>query len=649
MVLFARSAPASASVEATTAPQRAGEPSWHRRARRRRGEARAWLRVAAAGRLLAAHHSAQRGYQFGDEAMPNAAARGKGPNANVIRFGKGASGFGGGSGQGEAMGKGAAWDCSSCGTMANFSWRARCRICEAPRKRDGAGGASNSATSSSSTGASRQLSLAERQLQDIKSAQKQQRRADDAEKKRLRDELARAQAELAAGRAGTKPTKQSGGKGGDDEDEDEEFDDMEVVVNEYSAWTEDERQRQVEKARAGIAYLASKYGEDSAEVQSVKDEISSLQRASREAKPYKAHRGILERRRERLRAKLERDEAEVEKIKAEQKTLQEKLDDLHSSNEEKRTQLAQVEEELAEVVRRALAEGDAAGTAGKQADSAATPWSAQSASATLLAMASRPGVPPEFAALLGHVHQAAQVLAGAEAAAAAARAAAAEPATDADRQPPHAQSSSSLQPHPPHTSAPPQSPLGANGAGGANTGGAASGSEAGSISAAGAPNGLAPQARWSRNAAAASAAGSQGAQGPATYAAAVSGETTAGQTATDGNTDATMAANGGKGGAGSAAGSAAAASATTGGVPTGGDDEELLEDDDCDGMQVDSEVAASINKLPKADQRLLRAALRTRRGERDHGQKDEQDNGGQGRDRERSPRPTKNGGGKEEA
>ncbi len=42
---------------ATALSQRAGEPAWHRRQRRRRGDARALLRVAAASRLLSQHHS----------------------------------------------------------------------------------------------------------------------------------------------------------------------------------------------------------------------------------------------------------------------------------------------------------------------------------------------------------------------------------------------------------------------------------------------------------------------------------------------------------------------------------------------------------------------------------------------------------------
>ncbi len=231
--------------------------------------------------------------------MPNAAQRGKG-------FGKGAGGPNAGGSQLDPATKGNAWDCISCGLGANFGWRPRCRGCDAPRRKEMAAGAPGSSSSPSSSGSSRPQSLAERQLQDIRNAQKQQRKADEAEKKRLRDELARTQAEL-ANRSNAKPGKPTGGNGANADEEDDELDEMDATVNEFSSWTEDERQRQIERARASIAYMAAKFGEDSTEVQSIKDEISSLQRASRDAKPFKAHRGMLERRRERLRARLERD------------------------------------------------------------------------------------------------------------------------------------------------------------------------------------------------------------------------------------------------------------------------------------------------------------------------------------------------------
>ncbi len=467
--------------------------------------------------------------------MPNAAQRGKGGGGNTVRFGKGAGGPSTGGGQLDPASKGTAWDCISCGLGTNFNWRGTCRGCGAPRKRDGAAGGQGSGASTSSSGSSRPQALAERQLADIKNAQKQQRRASEAENKRLRDELARAQAEQAS-RTATKPAKPTGGAAADAGDEDDELDDMDVTVNEYTAWTEDERQRQIEKARNSLAYMAGKFGEESTEVQNIKDEISSLQRASRDAKPFKAHRGMLERRRERLRAKLERDEAEIDKIKAEQKELQERLESLSTANDEKRSQLAQVEEELAELVRKALAEGDAAGAAGKQAEEPAQQWSALSASSAMYALASRPGIPPELAALLGHVYQAAQMLAGAESAAAAQAGAAAPTTTTTtnDCQRPHDQ-----PPPTPHPT-PPSVPSANNGqdAGGATGGATAAGSAAsssGSNAAADAPVSLAPQARWARNAAAAGGGAGKGAQGPPSYAAAVCGGAANGE-ATHGDT-----------------------------------------------------------------------------------------------------------------
>ncbi len=54
------SAARAASAFGGTTPQRAGEPAWHRRARRQRGAARTLLRVAAAAGVLDRHHSAAR-------------------------------------------------------------------------------------------------------------------------------------------------------------------------------------------------------------------------------------------------------------------------------------------------------------------------------------------------------------------------------------------------------------------------------------------------------------------------------------------------------------------------------------------------------------------------------------------------------------
>ncbi len=576
--------------------------------------------------------------------MPNAAGRGKGAGSTVVRYGKGAGNAGPGDGQIDPMGSGPAWGCSACGMGANFGWRPQCRRCGAPRKRDGAAGGTSSGTSSATPSSTRTFSLAERQLQDMRNAQKQQRKADNDEKRRLRDELARAQAELAANRASPKPQRPAAGNDADFDEEDEDMEDLEASTNEYSAWTEDERQRQVEKAKASIPYATSKFGEESAEVQTIRDAISALQKASRDAKPFKAHRGMLERRRERIRAKLERDEAEVEKIKSEQAALQAKLDGLSTSNEEKKRQLAEVEEELAELVRKALAEGDAAGAAGKTVDEAAVPWSAQGASAAIHALASKPGIPPEFAALLGHVYQAAQALAGAETKSTAAQPGATTAAAAANRQ--------GQQPQPPSSTSPaaqlsPPSPNPGQGAGGSadngEAGAAAVNEEAGITSATVPTGGLAPQARWARNGAAAGPGGGKGGLWPPTYAAAVgSGSGSSGETQQHGSVEDVS--GGGKEKSGtSAAPTGGATAAGKGGSEAEDDDQELVEEEDDGAMQVDSETAASISKLPKADQRRLRAALRAR-GARDSEGTDAGGGAGKGRDRERSPRR-----GKEEA
>ncbi len=579
--------------------------------------------------------------------MPNAAHRGKGNDGGTIRFGKGSGAPASGGVHSESVaGKGPAWDCSACGHRANFGWRSRCRLCEAPRTRDGVVGNSGSGSSSTGAGAAaRAQTLAERQLQDIRNAQKHQRKADEAEKKRLRDELAKAQAELAAGKHHSKLSKAAAGSGPELEDDDDEGDEMEVSGNEYSSWTEEERQRQVELARAGVAYAVAKHGEESAEVQAIRDEISALQKASRDAKPFKAHRGLLERRRERIRAKLERDEAEVERIKTEQAALQAKLDGLNSSNEDKKRQLAEVEEELAELVRKALAEGDAAGAAGKQSDEAAAQWSAQSASSIIFALGSRPGIPPEFAALLGHVYQAAQALAGAETAAAAQAApppAAAGGTHRAHEQPSPKPQPQQQQPSPQHQQARMPSSTGA--AEGVAVGGAAASSGTGGITSAEPPNNLAPQARWARNSSATGAGTGKGAVVPTTYAAAVAGGAAGGQGDQGGVSSG--ATDGDKEGTGQPGGATATNSDKGNNSAAADEDQELVEDED-DGMQVDSDVAASINKLPKADQVVLRAALRSRRN-RNRDDDAAGGDGDRGRERERSPRPTKTSGGQEE-
>ncbi len=566
------------SAVAATAPQRAGEPAWHRRARRRRGDARALLRVAAASQLLDTHHSRQNGARLAGAAMPNGAARGKGAGGSGGGGGNGGKGTGGeGSGQ-----DGGRWTCRICRLSDNFSWRTRCRGCEAYRVR-GEGGPLAAFNP-------RGQSLAERQVQQQRQAQRQQRAASAAERK-LQAEVERLQQQLAAKQPAPRGGRTSAG---DDDGEDCEMDIEEAdAVDAYATWTEDERRQQIDAARASLPYLVGKHGEASGEAASVREEIAALENASRDAKPFTTHRAMLERRRDKLRAKIKRDEEELAKAEKECEELKERINNIRTETADHNRDLAAVEEELAGLIKKALAEGDAAGDAGKPEDDSAAPWSAQAASATLHALATRPGVPPEFATLLLHVHQAAAAMVAA--------AAAAQPqtrqggATDATTKPPAA------------------SP--AERAGGTATTDATSSGKGGQQQ-----QQQLPQRQQSDHL--------HQQQGEAAAAVAATGAAAAASTQ-----GAAMAPSGGEGTGGAPTAPAAPARTES--------DEELVEEDRGGAMECD--VEETLRKLPEKEQARLRAAIR-RGGWRGRARDEGDAGGGAGRgreDRERSPRPTK--------
>ncbi len=591
-------------------PQRAGEPAWHRRARRQRGEARAWLRVAAAGRVLASHHSRQHHDRFAFVEMPNGATRGKGSSSGGGKGGKG--GGGGGKGGGPSSDS-PQWDCHICGLPGNFGWRLRCRGCDAIRRGKGPTTVLPAAAEPKNA---HSPSLAERQVRQMREEQRKQRLADAEEKRQLREALARMRAEV-EGR---------NGKVADEDDADVDVDEMDVSTCVYASWTEDERKRKLDETRGGLAYLVSEFGEDSEQANSARDKISAIQRASRDAKPFKAHRGLLERKRERLKEKQVRDEAEVARLTAELEDLESKRKSLQATVDERSKQISDVETELAEVVKKALAEGDAAGDAGRGEDEATAPWSAQAASVTLQTMVAKPGIPPEFAALLGHVFQAAQALA---------RATASPPPTtgpnttegtngNGHRGDPQQQQQQPHQPrqaqHPPTAAAGPNAGQAAS----AGTAAAATGGKANLSGEAAGP--LAPQGRWAKGANSGAGDGSGQAQQQ--------------QQHQSGSNDMQVDAAGASG-----------QPTTTGGDDNHEDNSEELVEEEALGSGVDEGVAASINKLPKADQRKLRAALGARGGRRrptatEEGPTEEAPSG---RDRERSPRPTKGSGGQNDA
>ncbi len=596
-------------------PQRAGEPSWHRRARRQRGDARAWVRVAAASRLLQAHHAAQRHVLPARSTMPNGASRGKG-----AAYGGGKGGKGGGSGGkgGGTINEGPQWDCHTCGLPGNFGWRLRCRGCDAVRRIKGPNSTAAAAADTNKGG--QQQSLAERQVRQMRDEHRKQRLAAEEENKQLREALTRMRTE-AAGRRNK----------GSEEDEDEgdgEEDELDSTNCPYSSWTEDERQRRLEEARGALAYFTSKYGEDSEQAANTRDEIAAVQRASRGAKPFKAHRGLLERKRERLRDKQARDEAEVAKVSAELEALEAKQKALRSAIEERAKQITDVEGELAELVRKALAEGAAAGDAGRGDEEGGAPWSAQAATVTLQNMASKPGVPPEFAALLEHVFRAAQALANAAATTQPATTAAAASTTASSAKAEGSESSghrsgAQQQQQQPQQQRQPQHPAAAavpcTGTGKA----AAEGGGKGNLSGA-AIGPLAPQGRWGKEAGGGAGSGSRNQQQ---------------QHQADGDAmqvDTVGAAEG---------------RTTAGGEGNRDDGSEELLEEEAIGSGIDEGVTESINKLPMADQRKLKAALGARGGRRristTAAEGERKEDAPNERDRERSPRPTKGGAGQE--
>ncbi len=286
--------------------------------------------------------------------------------------------------------------------------------------------------------------------------------------------------------------------------------------------------------------------------------------------------------------------------------------------EERNKQISEVEAELAELVKRALAEGGAAGEAGRGDDEGTTPWTAQSASITLQAMASKPGIPPEFAALLDHVFRAAQALASATASArpTAGTTTAEGSESNGHRNDNHQQQQPRQQRQLQHptTAAGPSDSQGA-GAGTAATEGGSKGSLSGA-----AVGTLAPQGRWAKGA---NVGGENG------------GKHLQQQHQTEGDgmqVDET--------------GPSTEQMATGGADVREESNEELVEEDSIS-SGIDDGVVESINKLPMADQKKLKAALGARGGRRRseaaEGEHKEETFGG--RDRERSPRPTKGGAG----
>ncbi len=296
------------------------------------------------------------------------------------------------------------WDCNVCGTEGNWATRARCRNCTAYGPRGAGGGGkggggktsgfgkgggqrywSNGASvgggaSSGGGGGGASTTFAQMQVQRQQADQRLQTQRDDSKKREeaLRAANQRLVRELNAAKAGHKPRE--------DDDEIDDEDDNE---------SEEKRQEKIDATQKAIPYLVLLYGEESEQVGKARGDIESLQRASREAKPYKTYRGKLERKLETLQRREEEDEVLIEVERA-----QERLNKIRVSIAEREKGIAAVDEELKELLRKAIAEGEPSDPS--QPPAAVDPNTAwDTINSTLGTLAAQPGVPQGVAVQLG--------------------------------------------------------------------------------------------------------------------------------------------------------------------------------------------------------------------------------------------------------
>ncbi len=136
-------------------------------------------------------------------------------------------------------------------------------------------------------------------------------------------------------------------------------------------------------------------------MEKAKGDIEALQKAARECKPFKTHRAQLEKRKERLQRQQAKAHEEADALLVQIEELQSKLNKTRESISTRTKQITLVDDELTELLRRALAEGTsdetntAAGGGAQSVEAASEAW--KTFSATLTAMATQPGMPPGWA------------------------------------------------------------------------------------------------------------------------------------------------------------------------------------------------------------------------------------------------------------
>ncbi len=306
------------------------------------------------------------------------------------------------------------WDCHVCGISDNQGWRARCRICDAypkPEARrllgggakgkggkggvgEGKGQGKSKGTEGKSGGSSGKGgdalgAYATRQLQQQRAQsaraahRSSERELADARRRNssLQDDIQRLQQELADARK-KKPAAMDDG------------DDMDMHAPED--YSEENRKERMDKIRGSLPYLEEQFGTDSALYQEAAEELDAHQKALREAKPYRTHRTILERKVDKLRKAREKDGERLAELKDAAEEIQAKIQNTEMAIKDRDREIEAAEAELRSLVLRAVGE-EAAGPP-QQAVDPTVGW--QSVIQTVGRLASQPGVPEQFAAQL---------------------------------------------------------------------------------------------------------------------------------------------------------------------------------------------------------------------------------------------------------
>ncbi len=395
LLLGCGAAQSAATVEAPRRPSgrrppsaRTAEASWHRRARRQRQQARAFVALDRARRVLSAHHGG--GVSSNAEfALPSVPFR---DDFADMLYGKG-GGF-------------TNWDCHICGKPDNHGSRTRCRQCEAYPKpgarrplgggkgaggKKGGGGKLGNGITMAHAGGKNSAHLgdfAEKQLQAQRAHQAQA--AYKANEKLLQDQRRRNDALLEQNRKLLREVAEAKNKkdiGDDDED-------MEEGPEELSA---EDRRARIEKIRASLPYLEENFGPESELFKGAQDELEYHNKAIREAKPYKTHRTILERKVERLKRQQDKDREHLSELREAAEEIAGKITTTIAAIADRDRELESAESELKELLLRAVGE-EGPGGATQPAIDPSQGWDSVVHAVTQLTR--QPGVPPEVAGQL---------------------------------------------------------------------------------------------------------------------------------------------------------------------------------------------------------------------------------------------------------